>query len=128
MIVRPRTTPTKREYMPTSNSDTLQTIDQLPLAPEGWLEDALTKLHHVSRDLGRFEEPDDVMKHAIRAGVEVFGFHRIGAWFFEGSDRRSLTGSFGVGKEGEFTDERHIRIFDKTGSIPLMVEAWARDE
>lgn len=96
---------------------------EMPKANEGWLEDALTKLRLVSLELSRCESADSVMKEAIRLGVEFFGFQRIGTWFFE-NDRKSLIGSFGVDGNGAFVDERHLRIYDRTGSIERMIKAW----
>lgn len=97
----------------------------LPPASPGWLETAAPRLAEAARTLSRAGSADETLRLAITEARSKFGFSRIGIWLFE-NGRESAVGAYGVGIDGELTDERGLRIFDRTGFLSEMATAWER--
>ncbi len=97
--------------------------NDLPQAERGWLAGKLSKLPGIAAALAKCEEMDDLMREAVVLAQERLGFCRLGIWLLE-NDGESAVGTFGVDLDGQLTDERGDRIFNNSGFIRKMMDAW----
>ncbi|MBD5782031.1 response regulator [Pelagicoccus sp. NFK12] len=99
--------------------------NQLPRVERGWLAGQLSKLPGIATALCDCDGVDDLMRASVVLGRERLGFVRMGIWLLD-DDGACATGTFGVDMEGKVIDERGERIFDNSGYIRDMMEAWRR--
>lgn len=97
--------------------------NDLPKTERGWLAGKLSKLPGIAAALANCEDTDDLLRESIVLAQERLGFCRIGIWLLE-NDGESAVGTFGVGLDGQLTDERNDRIFDNAGFIRKMMREW----
>lgn len=97
--------------------------NDLPKAERGWLASKLGRLPGIAAALASCEDTDQLMREAVLLAQERLGFCRIGIWLLE-NDGNSAIGTFGVDLDGQLRDERSERIFDNSGFIRNMMQAW----
>ncbi len=97
--------------------------NDLPKAERGWLASKLARLPGIASALSNCQDMDQLMREAVLLAQERLGFCRIGIWLLE-NDGNSAVGTFGVDLDGQLRDERNERIFDNSGFIQNMMQAW----
>lgn len=104
---------------------TVSFLNDFPTAQRGWLADKLSQLPAIAGTLSNCQDTDELMRVSVELARERLGFCRIGIWLLEAGGT-SAVGTYGVAMDGQLADERGDRIFDNSGLIQTMMEAWRR--
>jgi two-component sensor histidine kinase len=81
-------------------------------------------------ELSRASDADSLCRRAVELCILRLGFDRIGIWFFDPEDERTVVGTWGTDEHGRLRDERGIRLPRyaenhpkelREGSIPFVI-------
>jgi PAS domain S-box-containing protein len=79
--------------------------------------DNLKKLNQIAVELSRLYSLDELCRHAVESGRNMFGFDRMGIWLLD-DDPNYMIGTFGTTEDGQTRDERGIRLsLDQQGEM-----------
>ncbi len=70
----------------------------------------LRALHDISMELSRQPDFGSLCRRAVELCIARLGFDRIGVWFLDPDDERSIIGSWGTDEAGHPRDEQGIRL------------------